>query len=98
MKDKDDVTIGDKFIHSNKGICTFTETAYALECMNPDLTSLFLLVDGEKEETELSISCLTKIEEDVPELCVNCFKELKKGEISLCSFCVGRIASKLGDS
>jgi hypothetical protein len=98
MKDKEDLTIGDRFIHSSRGVCIFTETAYALECMNPDLTSLFLLVDGESEEVELSIDCLTKIEENIPELCVNCFRELKEGEISICSSCVRRIASKLGDS
>jgi len=98
MENKEDITIGDVFMHSNRGKCIFTETAYALECMNPDPTSLFLLIDGESEEIELSISNLTKIEEEIPELCQNCFNKLEDGEFGLCSFCAKKIANKLGAS
>lgn len=96
MKDKEDITIGDRFKHSGRGICTFTETAYALECMNPDPTSLFLLIDGKSEEVELSISCLTRIDDELPNLCQKCFKELNEGEFGLCPFCAKGIVNKLG--
>ena len=85
-------------MHSGRGNCTFTETAYALECMNPDPTSLFLLIDEESEEVELSIACLTKIEDEPPELCQSCFTLLKVGEYGLCSLCARKIGSKLGAS
>jgi hypothetical protein len=98
MESKNDITIGDKFVHSGRGNCTFTETAYILECMNPDPTSLFLLIDGESEEVELSIACLTKLEDEPPELCQNCFSKLNEGEYGLCSSCKKGIANKLGAS
>lgn len=98
MKNKDDITIGDKFVHSGRGVCIFTDTAYALECMNPDPTSLFLLIEGAREEAELSVACLTKIEDEPPQVCQSCFTTLKEGDYGLCPFCKNKIANKLGAS
>lgn len=98
MENKDDITIGEKFLHSGRGKCTFTETAYALECMNPDPTSLFVLIEGTNEEVEVSISCLTKLDEEPPEICPACFSILRENEIGLCQLCTKKIVNKLGAS
>jgi hypothetical protein len=95
MIDKDEITIGDRFRHP-KGLCTFTEIAFALEAMNPDPTSLFVLFDNEHDEVEVSLSLLS-IFDDLPKVCNLCLREFNGlSKLNICSDCVKRLAD-LGD-
>lgn len=95
MIDKEDITIGDRFKHP-KGICTFTEVAFALEAMNPDSTSLFVLFDGTNEEIEISLSLLEPYD-DIPRLCNICFKPIETDD-NICKICAGKLLRTFGDS
>jgi len=87
MDSKKGLEIGDRFNHRGRGNCTFTEICAALEAMNPDPTSTFVLLDEASDEIEVSIELLDKIEIEVPLLCGLCLKPLIEGEEIMCNSC-----------
>lgn len=95
MINKQEVTIGDRFKHSNKGNCTFTETSFALEMMSSDPTTLFVLFDGENEEKEISINLLEELN-DVPNICTVCLKPVNDPISTICDSCAKNLAQKVG--
>jgi len=96
MKSKDNIEIGDRFNHKMRGLCTFTEVAFALELMNPDVTSIFVLFDDETDEIEVSIGFLEKVDFEPPRICQLCFKPLVDTDINLvCRLCSLGIKNKL---
>jgi len=95
MDSKEGIEIGDKFNHRGRGQCSFTELCAALEALNPDPTSIFVLLDGGNDEIEVSIALLDKIEIELPLLCGLCLTPLKEGEDIMCDLCRGRLKRKL---
>lgn len=94
MINKDDITIGDRFKHP-KGFCTFTEIAFALEAMNPDPTSLFVLFDGANDETEISLSLLEQYD-DIPRICNVCFRKIETDD-NICHVCAKKLVNTFGE-
>jgi len=95
MDSKEGIEIGDVFNHRGRGRCSFTELCFALEAMNPDPTSIFVLFDGESDQIEVSIALLDKVEFEPPLLCGLCCKPLSEGEDIMCKSCSGGLKRKL---
>lgn len=97
MIDKNDITIGDRFSHP-KGSCMFTEVAFALEAMNPDPTSIFVLFDGTSDEVEVTLSLLSVLD-DIPKICNLCLRDMNGNDSiksNICVNCIKRLA-ELGE-
>lgn len=95
MDSKEGLEIGDRFIHKGRGKCSYTEFCSALEAMNLDPTSTFVLLDGESDEIEVSIALLEKIEFEPPLLCGLCFSPLDGEEDVMCESCKRGLKRKL---
>lgn len=95
MDSKEGLEIGDKLNHKGRGLCAITEFCIALEAMNPDPTSTFVLFDGDSDEVEVSIALLEKIEPDLPLLCGLCLAPLKEDEDVMCESCRRGLKRKL---
>ena len=93
MNSKEGLEIGDRFNHKGRGLCTFTEFCFALEAMNPDLTSTFVLLNGDSDEIEVSIALLEKLEFEPPIVCQLCFRSIEEGAV--CSFCSKKLSKQI---